>query len=475
MHRRARPRALDVAASAVVHLVPAGLERHVEQLRLDARSLIDGLTGARAQPFSTHESPPVRPIALRDIDPIREILPGPFGRRYEVLARDLRTVLRELRGDRLPAVVDRKRPPSPLGAERSSASRRTLSVAAITRETADALSIELRDPTGAAITFAPGQFLTLFVTVDGTERKRAYSISSAPSDGRSVTITVKRIPGGIVSGHLHGALRVGDTLVAAGPSGSFVAPATSAPRHFVLFAGGSGITPILSILRTTLRAEPGSRVTLVYGNRDATDVIFAAALLELASAHADRCRVVHLLEQPSARDPMPARRGRPDHATVRDLVAELALDTRLSGEDAALFFVCGPAMMMDAVRTALVEAGVGAARIREERFLSPPDPHRATPSAPLPLTPQRVSVKRRGVLRTFVVAPGQTILDAAASAGADLPSSCTMGGCAACRCRVVEGDVSVDEPNCLSAAERDAGYVLTCVGRPRTDVTLELP
>lgn len=477
MSRRPRPRALDVAASAVAHLVPARLGRHVDQLRLDACSLVDGLSGARTQAFSTHESPLVRPIPLREIDPIRELLPGAVGRRYEVMARDLRTVLRELRGDRLPTLVERRRPPSPLRAAPGPAlaARRRLTVTAITRETADAISIELSDPGGAPINYTPGQFLTLFVVVDGVERKRAYSISSAPTDGSHATVTVKRIANGVVSGHLHGSLRVGDTLFASGPSGTFVAPPATAPRHFVLFAGGSGITPILSIVRATLASEPGSRVTLVYGNRDPDDVIFREALVEIARAHDDRCRVVHLLEQPDAASvSLDAREGRPDRATVGALVTELSLDSRLPGEDAPLFFVCGPAKMMDAVRSALVASGVPDTRIREERFLSPPEPSRS--SAPTaPLTAQTVSVKRRGTLRTFAVAPGQTILEAATQAGADLPSSCTMGGCAACRCRAIAGEVSVDEPNCLSTAERDAGYVLTCVGRPRTDVILELP
>jgi ring-1,2-phenylacetyl-CoA epoxidase subunit PaaE len=346
-------------------------------------------------------------------------------------------------------------------------------VTAIRRETRDAISISLRDPSGARMTFAPGQFLTFFVTVDGIERRRAYSLSSAPSDDGDPTVTVKRIDGGVVSEHLHRTLRVGDTLVAAGPSGSFVAPPSALPRHLVLFAGGSGITPILSLVRATLPTEPGSRITLVYGNRDASDVIFARTLDELARTHGERCRVIHLHERHDAdSEAMRARAGRPDRDTVLSLVTELALHARLPGEEAPLFFVCGPAMMMDAVRGALSSAGVADAQIREERFLSPPDPR---PAAQVSTTPRSVSVRGPRALRTFSVAPGQTILEAATRAGTALPSSCTMGGCAACRCRVVEGQVDVEEPNCLSPAEREAGFVLTCVGRPRTDVILELP
>jgi ferredoxin len=162
--------------------------------------------------------------------------------------------------------------------------------------------------------------------------------------------------------------------------------------------------------------------------------------------------------------------GVPDEATVRALVAELSLDERLPGEDPPRFFVCGPAPMMAAVRAALAHAGVENERIAEERFLSPADRAPAAPSAPQPIT-----VRRRGVLRTFHTRAGETILDAATRNGVDMPSSCTMGGCGACRCRAVEGKVDVEAPSCLTDAERAEGFVLTCVGRAASPVTLEVP
>jgi ferredoxin-NADP reductase len=464
---RRRARAIDVAASALAHLLPRAIARAVDQARLDATSLVDGLSGRRTPAFSTREAPIARPTALDAIDPVYELLPDPIARHYAKLARDLRTITRELRGDRLPAVVPRPRriEPAPL-----SASRRPLVVRSLVHETVDALAIELADPSGAPITFVPGQFLTLHLTIGGREIRRAYSISSTPLDGAHATIVVKKIEGGLASGHLHHALRVGDRIEVTGPSGSFVAPAASAPRHLVFLAGGSGITPVLSLLRTALTSEPGARVTLVFGNRRESEIIFRDRLDALAREHGDRLRIVHVLQEASARA---HRIGRPDAALVAELVTGLELEKRLPGEDPPLFFVCGPAPMMASVRRALSDAGVSDARIREERFLSPVDP--AVRRADLPTSAQTITLRRRGTLRTFVEQPNETILEAATRMGIEMPSSCTLGGCGACRCRAISGEVVVDEPSCLTDAERAEGFVLTCVGRARGPVTLEVP
>lgn len=466
MVKRARP--LDVAASALAHLVPP-LTPAIDRARLDVASIVDGLSGRRTPSFSSRQAPLPRPTALADIDPIYELLPAPLARRYATLARDLRTVTRELRGDRMPAVV--ARPPRRAQRVESAPLHRPLVVRSIRRETDDALAITLADPTGRPIAFVPGQFLTLHRVVEGRTLRRAYSISSTPDDGAEATIVVKRIENGLVSGHLHRTLREGDVLETSGPSGSFVAPEARAPRHLVLFAGGSGITPVVSILRTALAREPGTRVTLVYGNRRESDVIFRDRLDALAREHGERLAIVHVLEEPTARA---HRLGRPDAATVSGLVRELALAERLPGEDPPLFFVCGPAPMMASVRRALTDAGVPDATVREERFLSPADPAAAR-SVPFPTTPQPITVRRRGVLRTFVQQPGETILEAGKRAQVELPSSCTMGGCGACRCRATSGEVAVDEPSCLSEAERAEGLVLTCVGHALGPVTLEVP
>lgn len=467
---RRRARTIDVAASALAHLLPRPFARAVDQARRDATSLVDGLSGRRSPTFSTRQAPIEKPTALEAIDPLYELLPDMLASRYATIARDVRTVTRELRGDRMPAVV-----PRPVTKVRSDPparpqTRRALVIRSLTNETSDALAIELADERGRAIEFVPGQFLTLHLTIEGREIRRAYSISSAPFDGAHATIVVKKIADGLASNHLHRTLRVGDRIDVIGPSGSFVVPPSRAPRHLVLFAGGSGITPVLSILRTALSTEPGARVTLVFGNRRESDVIFCARLDALEREHGERLRVVHVLEEAAAR---PHRLGRPDAATVTTLVRELALEARLPGEDAPLFFICGPAPMMASVRRALSDAGVHDARIREERFLSPIDPS-ARRTENLPTTPQPITIRRGGALRTFMQQPSETILEAATREGVELPSSCQLGGCGACRCRAVVGSVAVDEPSCLTDAERAEGLVLTCVGRALGPVTLEL-
>jgi ferredoxin-NADP reductase len=451
----------------MAHVLPASLARAVDQARLDAASIVDGLRGVRAPAFSTREQPLARPVALEAIDPIEETLPALLARPYATLARDVRTVVRELRGDRLAATVERTRARRPRRAPTSA--HRTLEVRSLAMETRDALAITLGDPTGRAIEFVPGQFLTLHLTIDGRHVRRAYSIASTREDGPTATIVVKRIEGGLASTHLHRTLRARDRIEVSGPSGRFVVPSASAPRHLVMFAGGSGITPIVSILQSALAHEPGARATLVYGNRSDDDVVFRDRLDALEETHAHRLRVVHLLETPA---PRAHRIGVPDASMITSLVRELALDVRMPGEEAPLFFVCGPAPMMASVRRALEDAGIDAARILEERFLSPADPLERRIG---PATPQTITLRTRGVLRTFEQRPGETILEAATRTGIELPSSCTMGGCGACRCRATSGEVIVEPPSCLSEAERAEGYVLTCIGRASGPVTLEVP
>ncbi len=347
------------------------------------------------------------------------------------LRRDVRTVANDLFGQR----------PQPF-AIRTALSRhhhvilgsagfapRPTTVRKLTRETRDAVTLEL----DAELDFHAGQFLTLIVNIDGTEHRRAYSISTAPHDGR-VAVTVKRM--GLVSSYLCERAREGERLQLLGPSGSFGVTPGERARHVVLIGGGSGITPLFSIARTILHSEPQSRVTLFFGNRTEADIIFRDAL---AAIDDPRFTVKHLLGE-------------------RLELPELPAD----GE----FYVCGPEPMMAATRQALLAAGIDAAQIHEEKFTSPTQRKSRLPVAPQPI---RVGDK------TVTAQPGQTILEAALAANVSLPFSCTMGGCGACKVRVVDGEVDMDEPSCLTAAERAEGYVLSCVGRAESPVTIEVP
>jgi ferredoxin-NADP reductase len=362
--------------------------------------------------------------------------------------RDVRHVARNLAGHRPPPFMRRRR----VGAETTA-----FVVREVRRETADAISIVLARSDGAPIPFEAGQFFTLIVDADRERVRRAYSASSSALDPATVSVTVKRVDGGRVSNHLNDHLRAGAMLEVRGPSGSFGPAASAAPRHLVLIAGGGGITPLMSIARTLGAREPHTRLTLVYGNRREEDIIFRAALDELAGP---RLAVRHVLAEPPPG--WTGGAGMLDEATAARELAPLG--------DADGYYVCGPAPMMTAVRAALRGHGVDDARLHEERFFTP-----VAATSAASLAPQRVTVRLRGAERQFVVAPGQTVLDAGLAAGVPMPFSCTLGGCAACKCRAVSGTVELEEPNCLSPDERARGEVLACVARPTSPLVLEVP
>ncbi len=373
--------------------------------------------------------------------------------------RDAAMVLRAARGRRAPFLVPRReRAPDAHASTRTPAStRRALVVSRLVRQTDDAVSVYLRATDGSAPSFEPGQFLTVELDVDGERLKRAYSISTSPLDGE-VAITVKRIQGGRASTYVNERVREGDVLQVRGPSGSFTAGDARGPRHLVMLAGGSGITPIHSIVRTVLAREPETRVTLVYGNRAWADVIFGDALDALASAHPERLVVDHVLSDPP-RDWSHAR-GMLDRAVIDARLDALGIDP--TDEDVEVF-VCGPAPMRAAAREALRARGVPESKVREEIFVRP---ERRVSKERLPHEPVRAVIRVDGREHGVLVRPGQTLLEAATGAGVPLAFSCAMGGCGTCMVRLDDGKVQMEEPNCLTDDERSNGMVLACVSRP---------
>jgi len=403
-------------------------------------------------------------------------LPRAVRDRLDQARRDLESVAAHLRGDKKQPFASRRggapdaitpQPTPPPVARPAALAGRPVRVDDVIRETPDAVTLVVSDPTGLPFVFTPGQFFTVCLTVDGEPVRRAYSASSSALVRSRVHLTVKRVAGGRVSNHLNDALAPGDTLSLLGPSGSFtVKPEIGGRRHLVLLAGGSGITPMMSLARTLLTVETETRIDLVYGNRRPADIIFAGALAELAAQHAGRFTVRHVLQSPP--DGWEGGRG----LLTRDVVeAELA---RLGAlPDDAAFFVCGPEPMMNEARAALLARGVAAERIHEERFTQP---HlRDGKAAAVTTVAQPITVRRGGVERTIVGAPDDTVLESGLKAGLPMPFSCAMGGCAACKVHLVDGEVDMEEPNCLSATERAAGYVLACVSRAKSPVTIAIP
>jgi 2Fe-2S type ferredoxin len=363
------------------------------------------------------------------------------------------------------SVVD----PAPVSrAPASALAPRRLRIARIVRETADAVSLMMEDPTGAPIHFAPGQFFTLHVAISGEVHKRAYSASSSAHDHGRVAVTVKRVADGRVSRHLVGHAHEGDPIDVLGPSGSFTPPPAKGPRLIVLIGGGSGITPLASIARTLLASEPDTRILLVYGNRSLEDVIFKDELEALAKQYGEggRFRMRHVLEQPPAG--WTGGTGKLNGAVLgRELDEVDDMDAPWAD-----YYLCGPAPMMSAARVCLEIRGVAPVKIREERFISAHSTAPATGSkASFEVT---LRMKRGGVEKVLVPA-GKTVLEAALDAAIDMPFSCAVGGCGTCRVKVADGSIAQDEPNCLSEEEHEQGYVLACVSRPTSPCTLEVP
>nr|WP_225937595.1 ferredoxin--NADP reductase [Myxococcus sp. RHSTA-1-4] len=374
-----------------------------------------------------------------------------------------------------PPLVARRSRPGPLSsvapAPVPGLHSRTLRVERVVRETTDAVTLVLGDPSGAPITFQPGQFFTVLVTVNGQSLRRAYSASCAPGgEGPSrVALTVKRVPGGCVSNFLNDRAERGMRVEVLGPSGAFTPePSSGAPRHLVLLAGGSGITPLMSIARTVLASEPATRVSLVYGNRREVDIIFREALATLARERPGRFVLRHVLSEPP-----PGWEGGVGLLEPRRVEEELAA-LPIHVEEPATYFLCGPEPMMQGARAALLARGVPAERIREERFTRP-HLRPSTPSAPESAGHQPLTVHLRGAVRELTVPAGTTVLEAALSAGLPMPYSCAMGGCGACRVTLRSGEVRMEEPNCLTVDEHERGQVLACVARPVTPVTVEVP
>ena len=382
------------------------------------------------------------------------------------LARDLRAVVGGLAGERAAPFTERRPRPAvatPVVAPRLGG--RALAGVERRANTAEAVTLVLRDPQGAPIDFVPGQFFTLRVEVDGVEVRRAYSAAGSALVRDRLELTIKRVPGGRASGFLVERVGAGDRIDVLGPSGAFVvAPEVGARRRLVLVAGGSGITPMMAILRTILAVETGTEIALIDGNRSVGSILYADELAALAAEFAGRLFVRHVVEEAPA-----GWQGGVGRLVGEALAAELAALPWGLGAVSG-FYLCGPEPMLAAARELLVGRGVAAGSIHEERFTRPHE-REAAAQAREAVT---VTIRQGGVERAVSAAPGTTILEAGLAAGARMPFSCAMGGCGACKVRLVAGEAAMEEPNCLGAGERAAGEILACVAAPLSPCTVEV-
>lgn len=341
----------------------------------------------------------------------------------------------------------------------------TLRIAEVRRETIDAVSIrfDLPDVLRDTFAFKAGQHLTLKRAFNGEELRRNYSLCAAPSEGM-LKIGIKRIAGGAFSTWANEALKAGDTLDVMAPHGSFTwAFDPAAQRQYTAFAGGSGITPILAMIKTALETEPRSRFTLFYGNRVSAGIMFLEELAGLKDRYIDRLAVFHFLEDEE--EEIELFNGRLDRAKCDDILANL-----VSPADTDAFFICGPGPMMDAIEEALLARDVARAKILIERFTTGPL-SAAQAAAARALEEKaaglKMSVTLNGRRSSVTFDPANhSILDNVRAAGLPAPFACKGGVCATCRAKVTAGKVEMKVNYGLSQADLAEGFVLTCQATP---------
>ncbi len=341
-----------------------------------------------------------------------------------------------------------------------------LTVTDIRRDTREAVVVTLAPPVDAAeaFRFIQGQYLTFRRCFDGEDLRRSYSICAGVDDG-VLRVGVKRVDGGWFSTFMNEELKVGDTLDSMAPMGNFHAPlAPERTRRYLGFAGGSGITPMISLIRTIMAREPKSSFTLVYGNRSTSAIIFREELEDLKNLHLGRLNIVHILESEAGEIELFS--GRLDREKCEALFSRW-IDVKA----ADLAFICGPEPMMLAVADALKSHGMPETAIKFELFSSP-RAGRAKPkaggAAGAYSGAATATIVLDGAARDIPIAAGQSVLDAALAAAIDAPYACKAGVCSTCRGKLVEGEVEMEANYALEDYEVERGYILTCQSHPRT-------
>lgn len=320
-----------------------------------------------------------------------------------------------------------------------------LRIKRVVRETSDAVSLVLDVPVDCSHRFRykAGQYLTLEVKVAGDEHRRCYSMSSSPNNGDDLQITVKRDPGGLVSNWLNDTAAAGDEIHAAPPEGRFILGEEE--RDIVAFAGGSGITPIFSLIGSVL-AGTERRVRLFYANRSRDSVIFGESLSAIADAHSDRLAVAHHFDEESG------------------VVQPAAVKSFIDVNDDVDYYICGPGPFMDTVEETLLKAGVPRKRLHLERFQTAPVPAELAEASGETTEEIVIELDRKTITAPYRA--GNTLLQTARIAGLRAPSSCETGSCGTCMARIESGSARMLNNDALDDDEVAEGWVLTCQSLP---------
>lgn len=347
-----------------------------------------------------------------------------------------------------------------------------LTVKNIIHETKDAITIVFEQPE-TRIAYKAGQFLTLIVPVQGKEVRRSYSLCSSPFTDADLAVTVKRVDKGLMSNWLPDNLKAGEKVKVMEPMGQFTTEFKPAnKRHLVMFAGGSGITPMMSIIKSTLTQEPESICSLIYCNRDIDSIIFKDEFDKLQTTYEGRLHVIHIL------DNAPMNWQGYSGLLNPEMLKKLFERIPAWSIDNTTYLMCGPEGMMKNVETLLAQHNIPKEKVFKESFVQgtiDKADKAETAADENAIVDREVTIRYDGAEYKVMVSAKTTILEAALDQGIDMPYSCQSGLCTACRGKALSGKVKLDEEEGLSKSERDEGYVLTCVGHPLTDdVVIEI-
>jgi len=341
----------------------------------------------------------------------------------------------------------------------------TLKVIDIVHETPDAVSIAFEVPAflKEEYVYKQGQYLTLKFHINGEELRRSYSICSSPIEENELRVAIKKVKDGRMSTFINDKIKIGDTMEVMIPMGNFYTELNAAnKKNYILFAGGSGITPMLSILKTALKLEPLSSVTLFYGNNDEASIIFKKQIDTIAANNPDRLKVVHILCN--------APEGHPkllQGLMTKEKNIELIKNYVTISADNE-YFICGPGPMMDNVVAALKELKIDEANVHIEYFSAPVIPDEAQKTAVPAISGVTAKIIMDGDEHNVTLKENETILEAALRIGIDAPYACQGGSCCTCRALLEDGKVVMAVNYALSASEVKKGYILTCQSRPTT-------
>ncbi len=347
-----------------------------------------------------------------------------------------------------------------------------LTVEKIIKETDDAVSVVFKNPGFfKRIKYKPGQFLTLKLPIKNKIENRAYSLSSSPWIDKFLRITVKKVENGLVSNFICNELKEGQKIEIEKPMGNFfVSPSQRNEKQYVMLAGGSGITPIYSIIQSVLKKETKSKITLIYANRSEASIIFKKEINALAEDFPEKIKVHHLVDVKSSSDEALNYHNKRFDESLLDSIMEIDELTY----DRSDFLLCGPEGFMDAVLAVLNNKNVAPERIKKEAFSV--DLSKLIVTSGVTDVTSTVKVNGVGGNDTIQVGKGKTILQAALDQDVAIPYSCRSGMCSSCKAICKSGTVSMIDGHLLPQSEVDQGFILTCVAFPQTEeVEITLP